>query len=77
MAVAQPVFYLFIYVVFSVISDAESSTWPTVNVFVEYKVFLKVKLLETASSSEYTLLCQDPVLHSIGDTNGRLCLQWV
>lgn len=65
-----PACVLFIYVVFSVIPNAESSTWPAVNIFVEYQLFLKVKLLETSSSSECTLLCQNPVLHSISDMNG-------
>lgn len=77
MAVAQPVFYLFIYVVFSVIPDAESSTWPTVDVFVEYKVFLKVKLLETASSSGYTSCVRTPGSIASVTRMGRLCLQWV
>lgn len=47
------------------------NTWPRVNLFVEYKVFLKVTLLETSSSSEYFVLCQGSTLYGIDDSKAK------
>lgn len=69
MVVAQPVFYLFMLCLVWFLTQSQAPG-PQLIYLLSTQLFLKVKLLETSSSSQCALLCQNPVLHSISDMNG-------